>query len=88
MPGGLARGDRSTTIPRTAASTTLIRRAPRAGVPPGPESTSPPDPAPAPDACGPACPSHVMNNPSCSTPACQLRPVRAHQRKNNAIEHA
>ncbi len=29
-----------------------------------------------------------MNNPRCSTPACQVRPVRPHQRKNNAIEYA
>jgi hypothetical protein len=29
-----------------------------------------------------------MNNGSCAAPACQVRPVRAHQRKNNAIEWA
>src|SRR5664279_4127121 len=29
-----------------------------------------------------------MNSANCSAPACQLRPVRAHQRRNNAIEFA
>jgi len=82
MPAATAR----TTIPRTAVSTALIRPAPRAGAMPGPASTIA-EPSP-PDAPGPACASHTMNSPSCSIPACQSRPVRAHQRKNNAIEHA
>ena len=37
---------------------------------------------------GPACCSQPMNSGSCSAPACQLRPVRAHQRRNTAIECA
>ena len=41
-----------------------------------------------PDAAGPACASHVMNSPSCSAPACQSFPVRAHHRRNSAIAPA
>ncbi len=78
-----------TTIPRTAVSTALILRADRAGLLPGPVSTIPASPpAPIPEAAGSACRSQVMNNPSCSAPACQLRPVRAHHRRNNAIAPA
>ena len=29
-----------------------------------------------------------MNSPICSTPDCQVRPDRAHHRRNNAIEYA
>ena len=72
-------------MPRTAASTALTRRADRAGRIPGPASSAAPGSAPMPDAAGPACTSQVMNNPSCPTPACQSRPVRAHHRKNNAM---
>ena len=77
-------------IPRTAASTPFTRRAPRAGEFHGPASTSP-APSASPSrllACGPACRSQVMNNPRCSIPACQDRPVRPHHRKNNAIPPA
>ena len=70
----------------TAVSTALIRPAPRAGALPGPHRTVPGSPLP--DAPGPACASHTMNSPSCSIPACQPRPVPAHQRKNQATEHA
>ena len=38
-----------------------------------------------PETDGPACASHAMNNPNCSTPACQDRPDLAHHRKNNAM---
>jgi hypothetical protein len=74
-------------MPRTATSTPLIRDGDRAGATPGPASTTPeplPD-ASALEASGPAWASHVMNKPNCSTPACQDRPDRTHQRKNNAI---
>src|SRR5262249_31636639 len=50
--------------------------------------TCPPGTASTPLTCGPACPSQMMNNPKCSTPACQCRPDRTHQRKNNAIPPA
>ena len=76
-----------TTIPRTAVSTPLIRDADRAGAAPGPASSTP-GPAPSPSAAeadGPAWASHVMNEANCSTPACQDRPVLAHQRRNSAI---
>jgi hypothetical protein len=39
-------------------------------------------------ACGPACSSPVMNDPSCPAPFGHDRPVRAHHRRNNAIEYA
>src|SRR6266516_1285969 len=66
-----------------------IRRAPRTAAAPGPASTTPaPAAAPAPETDGPACASHVMNKPSCSTPAGQGRPDLAHHRRNNAIEPA
>jgi hypothetical protein len=38
--------------------------------------------------CGPAWRSQVMNNPSAATPSCQCRPVRPHQRRNNAMPPA
>ena len=76
-----------TTIARTAVNTPLIRRAPRAGTLPGPATTTADD-ASAPETAGPAWANHVMNNGSCSAPACQVRPVRAHHRRNNAIECA
>ncbi len=74
-------------MPRTAVSTPLIRAGQRAGAAPGPGSTTaePASAASAPEATGPAWASHTMNSPNCSTPACQPRPVRAHQRSNNAI---
>ena len=52
---------------------------------PGPRSTTPPT---SPGAAGSACASHVMNSPTCSTPDCQVRPDRAHHRRNSAIEYA
>ncbi len=55
---------------------------------PGPASTIPSAVALTPETAGPACASQVMNNPSWPAPACQVRSVRAHQRKNNAIEYA
>jgi hypothetical protein len=85
MPAGLARSDRMDGHPAHRASTALIRRAPRAGGVADPDSTTPAAP---PDTSGPACAGHVMDNPICSMPACQVRPVRAHQRRNNAIKHA
>ena len=87
MPGRGPSATACTTMPRTAASTALIRRADRAEAP-----LAPPAPragrASMPDTAGPACASQVMNSPSCPTPACQVRPDRAHQRRNNAIEPA
>ena len=72
-------------MPRTAVNTPLIRDGDRAGATPGPANTTPPPAASAPEASGPAWANHVMNKATCSTPACQDRPVRAHQRRNNAI---
>jgi hypothetical protein len=79
-----------TTIARTAVTTPLIRRAPRAEALPGPATTTTTTvvAASAPETIGPAWANQVMNNASCSAPACQVRPVLAHQRRNNAIECA
>ena len=68
----------------------MIRDADRAGAAPGPASNTP-EPAPtasASEAADPAWASHVMNEANSPTPACQDRPVRAHQRRNNAIAWA
>jgi hypothetical protein len=75
-------------MPRTAASTALTRRAERTAGDPGPASTAAPAGASTPDTARPACASQVMNKPSCPAPASQLRPDRAHQRRNSAIPPA
>ena len=77
-----------TIMPRTAASTALIRRAERTTGVPGPASTAAPASASAPDTTRPACASQVTNGPSCPAPASQLRPDRAHQRRNSATPPA
>ena len=87
-PGAVPSVTACTTMPRTAASTALTRRADLAGAVPGPASTTAPGPASMPDTSGPACASHVMNSPSCPLPACQSLPVRAHHRRNSAIAPA
>src|SRR5271166_4107320 len=71
-------------MPRTAVSTPLIRDAQRTAAAPGPATTT----LAASSTDGRAWASHVMNNAKPSTPACQDRPDRAHQRRNNAIECA
>ena len=40
------------------------------------------------ETAGPAWANHVVNSGNCSTPASQVRPVRLHHRRNNAIECA
>jgi predicted metal-binding membrane protein len=87
-PGAVPSVTACTIIPRTAVRTALTRRADLAGTAPGPASTTAPGSASMPDAAGPACASHVMNSPSCSAPACQSFPVRAHHRRNSAIAPA
>jgi hypothetical protein len=70
MPAGLPGRDRVHTIARTAHSTALIRRSPPTRGAPGPASSAPPGASGSmPETDGPACASHVMNNPNCSTPA-------------------
>ena len=75
--------------PRTADSTALIRRAPRAGRAQGRVSTCAPGTASNPLTAAPAWRNHTMNKPKSVAPALrQSRPERAHHRRYNAIPPA